>query len=75
MITEKFVIESYTGFTDEKYLELHDTKEDLWQSLEEMAVREDWIDDKKEIFDDLKNEGEHAQGYDYIKIYKSYVQV
>lgn len=75
MIVEKWCIESYQGFTDEKYIELYDSKEELWQGLDYMSIREQWTDDKEEIFEDLEEDGEWAWGFDYIKIYQADIKL
>ena len=68
-----FVIETYDWFTDEKYIELYSSYEELENGLQEMAERELW-ENTQEIFRALENEQEFSEGYEYIKIYETAIK-
>ncbi|MDN6196320.1 MAG: hypothetical protein L0L22_16570 [Staphylococcus equorum] len=68
-----FAIETYDWFTDEKYIELYSSHEELKKGLQEMAERECW-DNIKEIFQILEDEKIFSEGYEYIKIYETAIK-
>lgn len=71
----KYVIECYQQITDERYIELYDSKEELQQGLKELVER-DYDDStvRKEIFEQIENKDIYAEGYEYIKIYETAIK-